>query len=100
MGDKYDGYDDEGVPTTKTGGDIISDKDRTQLQKRWTAAKKAWDKHQAAVAQYVAEMKAFEEDVTQPLRDAGGGDGDIPEAQKKKSCEAASVIVGSRLVEK
>merc|ERR1712032_983635 len=98
--DKYDDYDAEGVPTTKAGGDVISDKDRTKLEKQWAAAKKAWDKHQDAVAQYEEEMKAFNEDGKEPLETAGGDDGGIPEAQKKISCEAASVIIGRQLVEK
>merc|ERR1711862_161637 len=77
---KYDDYDDQGIPTTKAGGDGISDKERTKLEKQWTTAKAVWDKHQNALSKYETDMKEFEEGGKQPLKDAGGDEGGIPEA--------------------
>lgn len=97
--DKYEAYDDDGVPTSKkTKKEPVDLKagEIKPLKAQWDKAKVVWDKHQEALKTYQEEMKRLRD-----LESGEGGDDDfgIPMEQKQESCKTAGQNVTEKLVQ-
>jgi len=105
--------DEEGVlPLKKTGGDELTDKEKGPLKKEYDKVKGVWDKHQAAVAKYDEDMKAFkeangegekkEEEEEKPPEEPEPDDpcAKVPDEQKEASCSTAGKGITQTLVDK
>lgn len=86
--DKYEEYDEDGIPMIKKGGKELKEGETKALKKQWEQTKKIWDKHQEVMDKYNTELQKWNDDNAVEVEEA-----------KKKWCSIAGKSLVSRMIE-